>query len=85
MRLKILSAALLLLLSASAWGAPHPLEVAMDKCMEKDPSTAGVSNCAAEFKEKWDAELNRAYKELMGKLPKDGQALLRDAQRAWIP
>lgn len=85
MRLKILSAALLLLLSASAWGAPHPLEVAMDKCMEKDPSTAGVSNCAAEYKEKWDAELNRAYKELMGKLPKDGQALLRDAQRAWIP
>lgn len=85
MRLKVLSAALLLLLSAAAWGAPHPLEVAMDKCMEEDPSTHGVSNCASEFKEKWDAELNRAYKEVMGMLPKQGQELLRNAQRAWIP
>lgn len=85
MRYKFLISILMLFLCAAAWGAPHPLEVAMDKCMEEDPSTRGVSNCAADFKEKWDDELNRAYKELMGMMPKEGQDLLRNAQRAWIP
>ncbi len=85
MRLKILLSVLALFFCAAAWGAAHPLDGEMEKCMEKDPSTAGVSNCAVAFKEKWDGELNRAYKELMGMMPKEGQNLLRDAQRAWIP
>ncbi|HCL79189.1 MAG TPA: hypothetical protein DIC53_04390 [Synergistaceae bacterium] len=74
-----------LFLCGSAVAAEHPLDEAFERCHSEDPSTAGVVQCAEEFAEKWDQELNRAYKELMGLLPKEGQSALRTAQRAWIP
>jgi uncharacterized protein YecT (DUF1311 family) len=76
----------LLLLCGAAWGAAgHPLDAEIEKCMSDDPSTHGTIKCAREGAKKWDAELNRAYRELMGMLPKEGQEALRTAQRAWIP
>lgn len=72
------------LLCGAAW-AGHPLDKEMERCMDEDPSTTGIIQCSDAFYEKWDAELNRVYKELMALLPKEGGELLRGAQRAWIP
>ena len=84
MRSLTASILLLLLLCGAAFGE-HPIDLHLDKCMDEDPSTAGVVECTAESSELWDAELNRVYKELMGLLSKEMQDALRNAQRAWIP
>ena len=85
MRLTAAVVLLLLCFGGAAWGAAHPLDGEIEKCMNDDPSTQGTIQCANMGKKKWDGELNRAYNELMKLLPKEGQALLRTAQRAWIP
>lgn len=74
-----------LLFCGTAWAAEHPLDTAFERCQQEDQSTAGVVQCSEEFLNKWDQELNRAYKELMRLLPKEGQSALRASQRAWIP
>ena len=85
MKFAVVPVLCLLLLCGAAWGGEHPLDVEIQECMDKDPSTHGTIKCAREGAKKWDTELNRAYKELMGLLPKQGQDALRTAQRAWIP
>ncbi|MBP6333559.1 MAG: DUF1311 domain-containing protein [Aminivibrio sp.] len=85
MRLTAAVVLLLLCIGGAAWGAAHPLDGEIEKCMNDDPSTQGTIQCANMGKKKWDGELNRAYNELMKLLPKEGQSLLRTAQRAWIP
>ncbi len=80
-------AALLILIPVFAFcGEPakHPIDAHVSRCMEKDPSTHGTIACINEGAEKWDAELNRAYGELMKLLDRDGKAKLRSAQREWI-
>lgn len=79
--------ALLMLIPALALcreAREHPIDLHVNKCMEKDPSTHGTIACVNEGAEKWDAELNRAYGELMKLLDRDGKAKLRSAQREWI-
>ncbi|HPE66497.1 MAG TPA: lysozyme inhibitor LprI family protein, partial [Synergistales bacterium] len=85
MKFAVVPVLCLLLLCGAGWGGEHPLDVEIQECMDKDPSTHGTIKCAREGAKKWDTELNRAYKELMGLLPKQGQDALRTAQRAWIP
>jgi uncharacterized protein YecT (DUF1311 family) len=85
MKTAALCVLLALCFCGAASGAPHPLDGEIEKCMNDDPSTQGTIQCANMGKKKWDGELNRAYNELMKLLPKEGQALLRTAQRAWIP
>ena len=85
MKTAALCVLLALCFCGAAWGAAHPLDGEIEKCMNDDPSTQGTIQCANLGKKKWDGELNRAYNELMKLLPKEGQPLLRTAQRAWIP
>lgn len=67
-------------------GAParHPVDAWLAACMEKDPSTLGMSRCLGQAYEKWDAELNRAYRELSARLAEGLRPSLREAQRAWV-
>ncbi len=85
MRLFTASLLMLLLLCGVALAENHPIDEQVDRCMDEDPSTSGMIDCAEEGEKLWDQELNRVYKELMGLLPKEGQEALRTAQRAWIP
>ena len=85
MKFMIASALCLLLLCGVACGAEYPPDAEIKECMDKDPSTHGMIECAREGAKKWDVELNSVYKELMRLLPKEGQNTLRMAQRAWIP
>jgi len=53
------------------------------KSAEKDPTTAGMSNCTGQAYKKWDQELNKNYRTLMSKLKPAGKPLLKSAQLTW--
>lgn len=60
------------------------IEQQLEKCIDKDSTTAGMTNCQEVANENWDRELNRVYAELMKKLPSDSQESLKNAQNAWL-
>jgi uncharacterized protein YecT (DUF1311 family) len=62
----------------------HPIDIALDKCMDKNPSTQGTVGCLEEAYKKWDAELNKNYKALTLKMDAKQKAALLAAQRKWI-
>jgi len=62
----------------------HPIEKALEACIDKDSSTAGMTNCADRALESWDKELNRVYNELARKLDSKGKQALKAAQMEWI-
>ncbi len=61
-----------------------PIDVEVDKMMEKDPSTAGMNQAIDHGTELWDAEMNKAYNNLMKKLPESERAILKKSQVAWL-
>ena len=62
----------------------HPIDKALDACLDKNSSTAGMTNCIGGAYEKWDKELNRLSAELMKRLGPDGKATLKEAQVQWL-
>lgn len=62
----------------------HPIDQWLTDCMAKDPSTQGQLKCLGEAYTRWDAELNRVYKQLLGRLAPEEQAVLKESQRAWL-
>ncbi|MCU0236414.1 MAG: DUF1311 domain-containing protein [Acidobacteria bacterium] len=64
--------------------AAHSVDSWLAACQEKDPSAQGMNQCLGQAYEKWDAELNRAYRELGGRLDEGLRPALREAQRAWV-
>ncbi|MHB8054786.1 MAG: lysozyme inhibitor LprI family protein [Candidatus Aminicenantales bacterium] len=67
-----------------ATAAKHPIDAWLEECTAKDESTAGQLTCLAAAYEKWDAELNRVYQELMPKLPEEARPVLKAAQVTWL-
>jgi len=62
----------------------HPIEVKMNNCIDKNPSTAGVTGCLDTAYTEWDAELNKFYKLLTGIINTTQKTALRNAERAWL-
>lgn len=62
----------------------HPIDSWYDQCQDKDPSTAGIVQCAAEAGERWDAELNLVYKKLLANLSPEQKSQIKESQRQWI-
>src|SRR5712691_9934792 len=62
----------------------HPIDKALEACLDKDSTTVGMVDCIGKAYEKWDKELNRIYAELMKKLIPEGKANLKDAQLHWL-
>ncbi|MCU0340037.1 MAG: DUF1311 domain-containing protein [Spirosomaceae bacterium] len=62
----------------------HPIDAALDKCMDKNPSTQGMIGCIDEAFKKWDAELNKNYKALTLQLNPAQKAALLASQRKWL-
>jgi uncharacterized protein YecT (DUF1311 family) len=56
----------------------------LSDCMEKDPSTQGVIQCADAAYNKWDKELNTYYKLLQENLKPEEKELLKKSQIAWL-
>jgi uncharacterized protein YecT (DUF1311 family) len=62
----------------------HPIDAALDACVEKNPSTQGTVMCIGTALKSWDAELNMAYRKLAAKLDAKGKASLKASQLQWI-
>lgn len=69
----------------SAEKAPkHPIDKAEEACIDKDGSTAGMTNCAEKAYGMWDKELNKNYNALMNELSSKDKEVLRAAQKKWL-
>ncbi len=62
----------------------HRIDKILDACINKDNSTAGMTNCIHESYELWDAELNTLYNQLKELLNQDQKKDLKQAQLEWI-
>ena len=62
----------------------HPLDKEFQQCTDENPANLGVRECLSTFLEKWDAELNRLYKELRNTPAEKQKAALKSSQLAWI-
>lgn len=59
---------------------PHPLDLEMESCRQKNPSTVGIQDCYVAYTQRWDQLLNKYYQSLGG----DKNAALRNSQVAWL-
>ncbi|MCC7430749.1 DUF1311 domain-containing protein [bacterium] len=76
-------------LSVIAYGQTdktHQIDKELQNCLDSSENytTSGMSGCVSEATKKWDAELNKKYKQLMNLLPAEQKEKLRTAQREWI-
>lgn len=62
----------------------HPIDNAMNQCLNDAITTAEQRNCVKEAYEKWDILLNESYRQFLNKLSKNEKELLVTAQRNWI-
>lgn len=62
----------------------HAIDKRMDACTGRNPSTHGQLDCIGKAAKEWDAELNRAYRELTAQLNAAEKSALLAAQKAWL-
>ncbi len=62
----------------------HPIDKAEEACIDKDGSTAGMTDCAEKAYVSWDRELNRNYNALSKKLSPRDREVLKAAQKKWL-
>ena len=62
----------------------HPIDVALEKKIDADPSTAGLVEAYEWAIEAWDKLLNENCNALTKELGKEDQERLRASQREWI-
>jgi uncharacterized protein YecT (DUF1311 family) len=62
----------------------HPIDKALEACIDKNGSTAGMVECTDKAYAAWDKELNKNYGESMRALKPKQKEALRLAQLEWI-
>jgi len=62
----------------------HPIDKALDACIDKNGSTAGMVECTDQAYAAWDKELNRNYVEVMRTVKPKQKEALRLSQLEWI-
>ena len=62
----------------------HPIDIALEKKIDADPSTFGTMEAYEWAIGEWDKLLNANYNGLMKKLDKEDQERLRASQREWV-
>jgi len=82
--LALISILLLASLSTAQGPTQHPIDKALDACIDKNGSTAGMVECTDKAYAAWDKELNKNYGELMRALKPKQKEALRLAQLEWI-
>lgn len=61
------------------------IDIEYNNCINKDTAYANICNCAFVAYDKWNKELDNAYKKLMKSLKKDAdKSALKTAQSAWL-
>ena len=82
--LALISILFLASLSTAQEQPQHPIDKALDACIDKNGSTAGMVECTDKAYAAWDKELNKNYGELMRALNPKQKEALRLAQLEWI-
>jgi len=82
--LALISILFLASLSTAQEQPQHPIDNALDACIDKNGSTAGMVECTDKAYAAWDKELNKNYGELMRALNPKQKEALRLAQLEWI-
>jgi uncharacterized protein YecT (DUF1311 family) len=82
--LSLISVLLLASVAAAQEPQQNPIDKALDACIDKNGSTAGMVECTDKAYAAWDKELNRNYGELMRALNPKQKEALRLAQLEWI-
>jgi uncharacterized protein YecT (DUF1311 family) len=83
----LLSLIILLMTMSVAFGqeeTKHPIDKALEACIDKNGSTAGMVECTDKAYAAWDRELNKSYSALMQSLKPKQKETLRLAQIEWI-
>src|SRR3979409_122907 len=62
----------------------HPIDKALEACIDKNGSTAGMVECTDKAYAAWDKDLNKNYVELVRALKPPQKEALRLAQLEWI-
>lgn len=62
----------------------HPIDKALDACIDKNGSTAGMVECTDKAYTAWDKELNKVYGELMRTLSAKQKEALKLSELEWI-
>ncbi len=86
MKAPFLLVSLFIILSPGLHAAPpekDPIDIAMDKAMEKDPSTAGMVQAASQADKKWQKETERALATLKKEMTAEQRKALQASQQAW--
>jgi len=82
--LSVLSIFLLAAIANAQEQTQHPIDKALETCIDKNGSTAGMVECTDKAHAAWDKELNKNYGELMRRLKSSPKETLRLAQLEWI-
>src|SRR5260221_6185046 len=82
--LALISMLLFAAISSAQEQTQHPIDKALEACIDKNGSTAGMVQCTDKAYAAWDKELNQNYGELMRTLKVTQKESLRLAQLEWI-
>jgi len=64
---------------------PHVIDAWLDQELDKTKGvTVDIRNAQTEAYNRWDSELNRVYKELIGQLSQADRKYLQESQQAWL-
>ena len=80
----LLVATVFFMATQACHAADHPIDQYQSKCIAKDSTTSGMTNCTNGAISRWDKELNSVYANLISSLAPSEQQALREAQRQWI-
>jgi uncharacterized protein YecT (DUF1311 family) len=80
----LFSVLLLVTVSIAQEQTQHPIDKALEACIDKNGSTAGMVECTDKAYAAWDKELNKNYGDLMRTLKPSQKEALRLAQLEWI-
>jgi uncharacterized protein YecT (DUF1311 family) len=86
MKTRLLLPALVFIVCTALQAAPvkkDPIDIAMDRAMEKNPSTAGMVQAAAQADEQWQKEIDRALAKLKKEMTAEQSKALQASQQAW--
>ena len=61
----------------------YPIDKWTKQCVDKNPSTGGEGDCWEQAYKKWDMEMNKQYKRLIGVLKPSEQKNLQAGQLQW--
>ncbi|SKC03893.1 Protein of unknown function [Soonwooa buanensis] len=60
------------------------IETELEKCLEKNYSTAGQRECTFKAQESYDKDLNKYYQLTLKRLPNAQEIQFTSAQKAWL-